>query len=143
MADVLFSVRQNPLSEADRGVGCGPGGPPYNFVLLCALLTAAVVAGAQPLSVYSEFARVDAKGHVTVPESPREILSPAVARNAFTSFQVVVEVPENKSWWRYIGLNPENAVRVTVYREADGELEPEELPVVGKGTQVFWMDLWT
>jgi len=80
---------------------------------------------------------------VVAPESPREILSPAVARNAFTSFQVVVQAAENKSWWLYIGQNPENAVRVTMYREAEGKLEPEELPVLGKGTQVFWMDLWT
>jgi hypothetical protein len=103
----------------------------------------AAAAYAQPLSVYSEFARIDAKGNVTVPESPREILSPAVARNAFTSFQVVVQAPENKSWWLYIGQNPENAVRVTMYREAEGKLEPEELPILGKGTQVFWMDVWT
>src|SRR5438105_5445871 len=107
------------------------------------LLMLAVAAAAQPLSVYSEFARIDAKGNVTLPESPREILSPAVARNAFTSFQVVVQAPENKSWWLYIGQNPENAVRVTLYRETEGKLEPEELPVLGKGAQVFWMDVWT
>jgi hypothetical protein len=107
------------------------------------LLALAGVAAAQPLRVYSEFARIDAKGNVNVPESPREILSPALARNAFTSFQVVVEAPDNKSWWLYIGQNPENAVRVTMYRETEGKLEPQELPILGRGTQIFWMDVWT
>src|SRR5437870_8255996 len=106
------------------------------------LVALAVTAAAQPLSVYSEFARIDVKGNVTLPESPREILSPAVARNAFSSFQVVVQAPDNKSWWLYMGQNPENAVRITMYREAEGKLDPVELPVMGKGTQVFWMDLW-
>jgi len=112
---------------------------------LGALLAGATlcVSQAQPLSVYSEFARIDAKGNVTAPESPREILSPAIARNAFATFQVVVQAAENQSWWLYIGQNPENAVRVTIYQEAGGKLEPEELPILGKGAQVFWMDVWT
>jgi hypothetical protein len=106
-------------------------------------MAASAGAWAQPLSVYSEFARIDANGHVTAPENPREILSPAVARNAFTSFQVVVEAPITKAWWLYIGQNPENAVHVTMYRQSEGRLEPVEIPVPGKGTQIFWMDLWT
>src|SRR5260370_42579381 len=66
---------------------------------VCALVSLAFssIVAAQPLSVYSEFARIDAKGNVTSPESPREILSPALARNAFATFQVVVQAPENKS----------------------------------------------
>jgi hypothetical protein len=99
--------------------------------------------GAQPLSVYSEFARIDAAGRVVSPESPREILSPALARNAFTSFQIVVEVPADKSYFLHVGQNPENAVKVTMYRETGDRLDPVELPVSGKGTQIFWMDLWT
>ena len=47
---------------------------------------------AQPLTVFSEFARIDATGKVTSPADPREILSPALARNAFSSFQIVVEL---------------------------------------------------
>ena len=109
----------------------------------CLFVLFACAGWGQPLSVYSEFARIDANGRVLAPETPREILSPAAARNAFTSFQVVVEAPMAKAWWLYIGLNPENAVRVTVYRENNGKLEPVELPIPGKGAQVFWMDVWT
>lgn len=110
-------------------------------------LTALVCAGmghAQPLFVYSEFAQIDAKGKVIAPEEPREILSPALARNAFTSFQLVVQVDDSKDWWLHLGQNPENAVRPTIYREMGGDkLERVDFPVHGKGTQVFWMDLWT
>ena len=99
-------------------------------------------APAQPLQVFSEFARIDAAGKVTAPESPREILSPAIGRNAYSSFQVVVEASAEKEWWLHIGQNPEDAVRVTMYRESGDKLEPVPLPVHSKGTQVLWMDLW-
>jgi hypothetical protein len=97
---------------------------------------------AQPLRVFSEFARINAEGNVTAPESPREILSPAIARNAFTSFQVVVQLPPEKHFDLYIGQNPENAVRVTLYRESGNRLEPVAQPVRGMGTAVLWMDVW-
>lgn len=100
-------------------------------------------AWAQPLRVYSEFARIDASGHVTVPAEPREILSPAVVRNGFTSFQVVVDVPQGTPYQLYIAQNPENAVEVTLYRESGDRLEKVSQPVSGNATQVFWMDLWT
>ena len=100
-------------------------------------------ACAQPLRVYSEFAKIDATGRVTAPDEPREILSPAIARNAFSSFQVVVEVPRGTPYQLYIAQNPEHAVVVTLYRENGERLEPVEQPVGGNGTQVFWMDLWT
>src|ERR1041385_2485379 len=97
---------------------------------------------AQSVLVYSEFARINEKGVVTAPAQPREILSPAIVRNGFTSFQIVVEVEPDTPYWLYVGQNPENAVRVTVYRESGEKLEPVELPVGGKSTQVFWMDVW-
>ena len=96
---------------------------------------------AQPLRVYSEFAKIDATGHVTAPAEPREILSPAIARNAFSSFQVVVDVPRGTPYQLYIAQNPENAVEVTLYRENGEKLERVEQPVSGNSTQVFWMDL--
>jgi hypothetical protein len=97
---------------------------------------------AQPLSVYSDLARIDRSGTVTSPEAPREILSPMVIRNGFTSFQVVVQAPAGKHWQLHVGQNPENAVQVTMYRESGDTLERVELPVDADGTQVFWMDLW-
>ena len=97
----------------------------------------------QPLRVYSEFAQIDATGKVTAPAEPREILSPAIARNAYSSFQVVVDVPRGTSFQLYVAQNPENAVDVTLYRENGDKLEKVVQPVSGTGTQVFWMDLWT
>jgi hypothetical protein len=98
---------------------------------------------AQPLSVYSEFARIDSAGKVTSPADPREILSPAVARNAFTSFQIVVQPSDDAQWKLYVAQNPENAVQVTLYRESGDRLIKEEQPAIGTGTAVFWMDIWT
>jgi len=97
----------------------------------------------QPLRVYSEFAQIDGTGKVTAPREPREILSPAIPRNAFSSFQVVVDVPRGRPWQLYIAQNPENAVEVTLYRENGDKLERVEQPVSGNSPQVFWMDLWT
>ena len=57
------------------------------------------------------------RGEVIAPEAPREILSPAVVRNGFTSFQVVVEAPAEAKWWLFVGQNPENSVKLTMYRE--------------------------
>jgi hypothetical protein len=96
---------------------------------------------AQSISVYSEFARIDGSGKVTAPETPREILSPALVRNGFTSFQVIVEAPAEAKWWLFVGQNPENSVKVTMYKESGDVLDPVDLPFQSQGTQVFWMDL--
>lgn len=107
-----------------------------------ALLLFALPLAAQPLLVYSEFARIDAQGKVTAPAEPREILSPALARNAFTSFQVVVMPSDPAAPWQlYVAQNPENAVDVTLYRESGDRLERVSQPATGTGTQIFWMDL--
>ena len=106
-------------------------------------MSASFAARAQALRVHSEFAQIDATGRVTAPEQPREILSPAIARNAFSSFQVVVDVPRGTPYQLYVARNPENAVEVTLYRENGEQLEKVQQPVSGNGTQVFWMDLWT
>jgi hypothetical protein len=99
-------------------------------------------ARAQSLQVYSEFARLDRDGRVIAHDTPREILSPALVRNAYTSFQVVVQAGEHTLWRLHVGQNPENAVRVTIYREIGASLERGDLPVNGQGAQIFWMDLW-
>ncbi len=110
---------------------------------IAVFLLLASAVWSQPLRVYSEFAQIDATGRVTAPAEPREILSPAIARNAFSSFQVVVDVPRGTSYQLYVAQNPENAVEVTLYRENGDQLERVAQPVSGNGTQVFWMDLWT
>jgi len=115
------------------------------------------------VSVISEFQRIDPFGQTVrddVQDGQREILSPAVARNAIASFQVVVEIPPGKQYYLHIGLNPEGAVSVKVYKELllhqdDGRwipdgLKPVDLPYLGKiGDQgipgqlvdTFWLDI--
>lgn len=123
-------------------------------------LALASLAGAQSLTVYSEFQRVDSLGKIVAADrgaEPREILSPAAARGAFASFHVAVSVPPGTSFTLYVGQNPEDAVRVTLYKELyeqhGGEwipdkLEHVELPyagqleMAGQTTQAFWMDMW-
>jgi hypothetical protein len=99
-------------------------------------------ACAQNVQVYSEFAQLTDSGELVAPESPREILSPAVARNAFSSFQLAIQVSQGTKFAIYIGQNPENAVKVTLYRRATLKLERVEIPYVAEGPQVLWMDLW-
>ena len=95
----------------------------------------------QTVNVYSEFARIDANGAVTAPAEPREILSPMIVRNGYTSFQIVVH-GDARPWVLFVPQNPKDAVRVTMYRESGERLEPAELPFNGKATAIFWMDLW-
>ena len=107
------------------------------------LLLASAASLAQPLRVYSEFAEINAQGEVVAPESPREILSPAVVRNGFTSFQVVIQAPKGAPFTLHVGQNPAEAVKVTMYRKAGGRWERVELPYESDSAQVLWMDLWT
>ena len=96
----------------------------------------------QSVQVYSEFAQLNDAGEVVAPENPREILSPAVARNAFSSFQVAIQVPRGVKFLVYIGQNPDNAAKVTLYRRDSGKLVPVVVPYEGESSQVLWMDLW-
>lgn len=104
------------------------------------LLLIASLASAETLRVYSEFAVLSASGEPA--GKPREILSPAVIRNGFTSFQVAVRADQGKRWTLHIGQNPENAVQVTLYRRLADRLEPATLPVESQGNAVFWLDLF-
>jgi hypothetical protein len=96
----------------------------------------------QSVQVYSEFAQLNDAGDVVAPENPREILSPAVARNAFSSFQLAIQVPRGVKFLIYIGQNPDNAARVTLYRRDGGKLVPVVVPYEGVSSEVLWMDLW-
>jgi hypothetical protein len=105
------------------------------------LLALPLCLGAQPLTMYSDMARIDAKGQPTQPEYPREILSPLAIRNGFTSFQVVVNAPEGKPWQLFIAQNPEEYMEVTLYRESGEQLQKINQPATGTGAEVFWLDL--
>ena len=96
----------------------------------------------QSVQVYSEFAQIGDAGEVVGPENPREILSPAVARNAFSSFQLAIQVPRGLKFLVYVGQNPDNAAKVTLYRRSGGKLVPVVVPYEGESSQVLWMDMW-
>src|SRR5689334_12690929 len=90
---------------------------PRPLILAC---LAAAAAAAQTVEIYSEFDRPDPFGGIVPldrPARPREILSPAVARNAFTSFHIAVTVPANESYLLYVVPNPISACRVSLYKE--------------------------
>ena len=129
------------------------------------MLGAAALA-AQSVEVYSEFQRPDPFGGVVAPDrgwKPREILSPAVARNGFASFHVAVTVPAKESFFLYVVPNPVTACKVSVYKEhfvktdagwiPDRLTELQRLPdfgvmpdpedgIDGQTTRVYLVDLW-
>jgi hypothetical protein len=107
----------------------------------CLLAASLCLGFGQPVRVYSEFARIDGAGNAAAPENPREILSPMAPRNGFTSFQLVVQVPARTKFSLHVGLNPEGAAQVAVYRREGTALESVTLPFDGESTQIFWMDL--
>ena len=128
-----------------------------------ALLLAAACLWGQDLKIYTEFRRIDPFGNVAAPDAggtPREILSPVVARNAWASFHIACTVAENAPSFLYIQQNPE-LFEVTLYKEVfantprgwipDG-LEKAALPntiilpdavrpIPKQNTVVFWLDI--
>jgi len=84
-----------------------------------AVALAAAPLAAQSIRVYSEFQRLDPKGEILGVDKaprPREILSPAVIRNAYASFHVAVDVPKNLPFSLFVGQNPENVLQPTLYK---------------------------
>jgi hypothetical protein len=133
-------------------------------ILIGALFVTALRA--QSLEIYSEFQRVDPFGSIVAidrAEHPREILSPAVPRNGYASFHVVVSVPPQTNYLLYVVTNPLNACRVALYKEhfvkAGGGWIPDALAKVnrlpdfgampdpdegipGQNTRVYLLDVW-
>src|SRR5947209_4769679 len=119
-------------------------------------------APAQSIQVYSEFTRIDPFGKIIAADrgsnEPREVLSPALPRNAITSFHIVVSGEPGSQFMLYVGQNPDDAAAVTVYREnytkvrdswIPDSLEPIALPYLARlgseqipnqSAQSFWVD---
>jgi hypothetical protein len=88
-------------------------------LLTLALIAAARLASAT-LEVHSEFLRVNPQGEilpVDATPNPREILSPAVVRNGFASFHVVVRSARVTNYFLFVAANPANVLRATLYKE--------------------------
>ena len=137
------------------------------LLMLRALSASWIVFAAQAieLRVYSEFQRVDPFGNILPAdraEKPREILSPAVVRNAHTSFHVVVTGPPKTMYFLAIQTNPPDVFRWRLYEEKfvkAGEtwipdtLEEAREPffgvlpdpagnIPGQTTRVYLLDVW-
>lgn len=134
--------------------------------LVLAALFAAAPARAQSVEIYPELRRQDPFGQTVAVDRglfPREVLSPAVARNAHASFHVAVSVPPGETYLLYAVTNPLTACRVDLYREhfvktANGWI-PDTLTAVprlpdfgampdpddgvaGQNTRLYLLDLW-
>jgi hypothetical protein len=118
------------------------------------------------VEIYSEFQRIDPYGNVVgvdKGERPREIISPAVPRNAHVSFHVAVTVPRGQNYFLFVVPNPLDACGVEMYREhftqtahgwvPDALIELHSLPdfgfmpdpdqnIPGQNTRVYLLDLW-
>jgi hypothetical protein len=121
---------------------------------------------AQSVDIYPEFRRVDPFGSVAAADralAPREILSPAVVRNGFASFHIVISLPPQETYFLYVAPNPINACRIDLYKEhfvktnhgwiPDTLVEVSRLPdfgvmpdpddnIEGQNTRLYLLDLW-
>src|SRR5882724_1148236 len=79
------------------------------------------IAAPAEIRVYSELSRIGPDGEVVASDrgsaKPREILSPAIARNAYASYQLFVDVKPDQKWTLYVGQNPDKAIGVKLFRE--------------------------
>lgn len=119
------------------------------------LSLAAVAVHGQELLVRSEFQRTGPDGRIVAADRSapsREILSPPVARGGYASFHIVVLAPAGTGYTLYLGQNPDNATRATLYREIVEDGIPDKLervtePVRGviparANAVSYWLDLW-
>ena len=75
---------------------------------------------AQEIRIYSEFERFDPFGNPVAQDRdmvPREILSPAMARNGHLSVHVVITAPAGTNYFLYVATNPPDILQVRIYRE--------------------------
>ncbi len=107
-----------------------------NFFLSTVLL-------AQSVEVYSEFWPFAGSS-----AEPREIISPAVPRNGYTTFKVLVKAPAGTSYFLFCQTNPPNLVESSLYKVA----LPDKLDLVrspnfgvipdGESSRAYLLDIW-
>lgn len=88
--------------------------------LLLLLGIAASTCRAQEIRIYSEFQRFDPFGRPVAADRdmvPREILSPAMARNGHLSVHVVITAPSGTNYFLYAASNPPDILQIRLYRE--------------------------
>jgi hypothetical protein len=120
---------------------------------------------AQSVEIHSEFQRINPFGRTVAidrSEIPREILSPAVPRNAHSIFHIAVTTPPNTSYFLYVGSNPANLIQTLVYKEDFTRVGDEWIPdaltpvhtpafgfmpdsaarIPGQTTRCYLLDIW-
>jgi hypothetical protein len=88
--------------------------------LVLLLGIAASTCRAQEIHIYSEFERFDPFGNPVAADrdmAPREILSPAMARNGHLSVHVVITGPSGTNYFLYAASNPPDVLEIRLYRE--------------------------
>lgn len=115
--------------------------------------------GGQTVLVTSEFVRYAPDGSVLQADKAdkyRELLSPAVVRNAHFTFRVTVRQPEGSPYTLHIAQNPEDTAQIRLYQEQYTEiggqwvpdrLKPVEMPhgatmAPGQKAQSYLVDLF-
>jgi hypothetical protein len=129
------------------------------------LLAHGLPLAAQSVRIYSEFQRINPFGQIVAADRsdyPREILSPALPRNAHSTFHVAITLPANTSYFLYVGSNPGNIIQTELYKEeftrAGEEWIPDALTPVrrpafgaipdaaagipGQTTRCYLLDIW-
>ena len=98
------------------------------------------------IEVYSEFQPWQQSPDA--PE-PREIISPAVPRNGFTTFRVRVSAPSGTNYFLFCQTNPENLVDARLYKVATttGILDSVRSPNFGvipdgESSRAYLLDIW-
>ncbi len=129
------------------------------------LLFGAPALFAQSVQLYSELQRIDPFGNVVAVDrspSPREIISPAAARNGFASFHIAVSVPPGQTYFLYVQTNPPGLVQTRLYKEQFQQFESNWIPdaltettsptfgampdiqanIPGQTTRDYLLDIW-
>jgi hypothetical protein len=117
---------------------------------------------AQSLELFTEFQRPGPYGEILSIDrspSPREIVSPATARNAYVSFHIAVSVPPGQTFFLYTQSNPPNIVTMNLYKEqfvngipdtlipvtspAFGVVPDGQSGIPGQTSRNYLLDVWT
>jgi hypothetical protein len=91
-----------------------------NLKVAALQLLVALLLPAQSLRIFSELQRVDPFGDVLAIDrspSPREIISPAMARNSHLSFHVAVSVPPGQNYFLWVQSQPPGILETRLYKE--------------------------
>jgi hypothetical protein len=91
-----------------------------NLRIAALFLLAGTFLPAQSIRIFSELQRVDPFGEILAIDrspSPREIISPAIARNSFASFHVAVSVPIGQNYFIYVQAQPAGILKLRLYKE--------------------------